>query len=85
MITAALITGLAFIAIQSVALVARLTFIAQLAGRIAGGNSFFQFFNLEFDFLLHISHLPSGMIMLSKRPQQMRSMRNGHWLRDESE
>src|SRR6478672_8206058 len=38
MITAALVAGLAFIPILSVALIARLTLIAQLAGRIAGGN-----------------------------------------------
>lgn len=54
---AALVSGLTFITTQSISLVARLAFIAELAGRIAGGDTFFQFFYLEFDFVFHFFHL----------------------------
>src|SRR6266481_3949451 len=56
-VAAALIAGLAFVATESVALVARLAFIAERAGGIRG-NSFFQLFNFQLNFLLHFVSPP---------------------------
>ena len=47
MIAAALIAGLAFIALLAIALVAGVTFIALLAGVAAWSDSLFQFFHFE--------------------------------------
>jgi hypothetical protein len=52
-LVAALVAGLAFVTAQSITLVAGLAFIAELAGRIAGSYTFFQFFDLQLDFLFH--------------------------------
>lgn len=52
-LVAALVAGLAFVTTQSITLVAGLAFIAELAGRVAGSYTFFQFFDLQLDFLFH--------------------------------
>jgi hypothetical protein len=65
MISTALIARLAFITVETVALVARLTFIAQLARRYVGSNTFFQFNYFQFDFL-HDCHLLPRIEFLHK-------------------
>ena len=58
-LTTTLIAGLTFVTGLSVTLVARLTFVTQrtISG---GGDSFFQFHNFQFDFLVHVFHLLSS-------------------------
>ena len=60
---AALISGLAFIAVKSVALIAGLTFVAKRSGCIRG-DAFFQQFNFEFNFFFHVLSPPfrSGLL-----------------------
>ena len=58
----ALVTGLAFVAVQAVAaattaLITGLAFIAELPWRLAGRNALFQLFNFELDFGIHLFHL----------------------------
>src|SRR5258707_14879123 len=57
MIPTPLVPWLAFIALQSIALVSRLAFVSQLAICV-GSNSFFQFFNLELNYFFHFFSPP---------------------------
>lgn len=56
-ISSPLVPRLAFISILAVALIARLSFVAELTGRHIRSDAFLQFFDFQPNFFLHPSHL----------------------------
>lgn len=64
-IAAALVAGLAFVTLEAVALIARLSFITQLTRGNARSDPLFQFFHVQqhFDFFLffHTVSFPSAI------------------------
>jgi hypothetical protein len=53
-----LISGLAFVTFGSIALVSGVSFIAKLSGGYAGRDPFFQFFNFQSNFVVHLLSPP---------------------------
>jgi hypothetical protein len=62
MIAATLVTRLAFVPEQTVALVARLALVAQLPGRLAWRDPFLQFLDLESDLFAFLHDVTSSLV-----------------------
>src|SRR5882724_4834109 len=62
----ALIARLTFVTLQSISLIAGLTFVAELSGRLGRSDALFQFFYFQTDFFLHANSPPFCVRLIEK-------------------